>query len=583
MSTTLSAAEAMVRIRMALQGRDLAAARQIAEAARRNHSGDAALADAAGDLALRSGDVAAAIAHFGAACEIAPAMLDYRLNLAIALQSAGRHREVVALLEPHEKAGRALARYASVRALSHRALGDPAEAARWYEIALAAEPRQPRALHGRARVALDRGECDAVQRFDAALAVNPGDGDLWLGKAHALEIAGDLSGARLIAEQLCDQAPGFIPALKLLCSLRLAEGEEDFTAPFRKAAQRHPQDPNIPAEHAETLAGLDHADAAAQVAAEARQRFPGEPHFAFLEAVHAGSAGQWDRAEAIFATLADTRPLRFLNEARHAMRAQQIERVHALLDKALAGDPWDISAWALRGIAWRLGEDATSRSKAAWLHEQAGLVALRELAGRKGLVDDAAGELRAIHARSTMPLGQSLRGGTQTRGILFHRTEPILAELHEAIRATLELHREGLPAPDRTHPLLRHGSTGWKLAGSWSVRLCGGGETRVRNRGDHHTAHIHPQGILSSALYLVVPESARDAPADGDSPQGWLEIGRPPPDLGLDLPPLRVIEPREGHLALFPSTLYHGTTPFGGLGGGRERMTVAFDVVPAER
>ena len=38
---------------------------------------------------------------------------------------------------------------------------------------------------------------------------------------------------------------------------------------------------------------------------------------------------------------------------------------------------------------------------------------------------------------------------------------------------------------------------------------------------------------------------------------------------------VHVIEPAAGHLALFPSTLYHGTTAF----SAGERMTVAFDVV----
>ncbi|WP_291132797.1 putative 2OG-Fe(II) oxygenase [Erythrobacter sp.] len=572
---TLSAPEAMVRVRMAMERGDLAGARAVVEEARRAHPRDAALADAAGDIALKSGDAPAAAAHFAAACALAPAMMDYALNHAIALQRLERHAEALAAIAPHEKAGRGVARYGSVAALSHRALGQPGEAARWYEAALAAEPRHPRALHGRARVALERGEGDALARFDAALAVNPGDADLWLGKAQALEVAGDVTGARAIAEQVCAQAPGFIAALTFLAGLKHAAGEADWTSPFAEAAQKHPQDPNIPAAHAEAFAGLDHAAEAAEVAADARRRFPGEPHFALIEAVHRGSAGQWEEAEAIFAQLSDTRAMRHLHEARHALRARDLSRAHACLDRALAANPWDISAWALRGIAWRLGEDEASRAKAEWLHEQAGLVALRELVGRVGLVADAVAELRAIHARSTMPLGQSLRGGTQTRGILFHRTEPVLAELHEAIRATLEVHREGLPPLDESHPLLRHRETPWRLLGSWSVRLAGGG---APGSGDYHTAHIHPQGILSSALYLVVPEEAHAPVAEGELPQGWLEIGRPPPDLGLDLPPLRTIEPKEGHLALFPSTLYHGTTPF----GSAERMTVAFDVVTGD-
>lgn len=555
-------ADALAAIGMAMQRRDLAGARAIAEGARTAHPHDPVIADAAGDVALKSGDAHAAEAHFHTACALAPTVLDYALNHAIALQQLGRHDEVVERLAAHEAQGRPVARYGSVRALSHRSLGQPAEAARWYDAALAAEPRHPRALHGRARVALERGEADALQRFDTALAVNPGDADLWLGKAQALDVAGDLAGARSIAEQVCAQAPGFLAALSFLSGLRLAGKESDFTAPFRDAAARAPQDPNIAATHAETLAGLDFAAEAADVAADARRRFPQEKHFALLEAVHAGSAGDWERAEAIWSTLDHDTPTRALHEARHRIRAGDTARAEALLDRALAGDRWSISAWALRGIVWRM----TGDPREEWLHEQAGLVALRSLVGREGLVEDVVEELRALHAGSAMPLGQSLRGGTQTRGILFHRTEPLLAELHRAILDTLEVHREGLPPMDATHPLLRHRETPWQLAGSWSVRLAGGGASG----GDYHTAHIHPQGIVSSALYLVVPEEAH-----GDDQRGWLEVGRPPPDLHLDLPPLRSIEPQRGHLALFPSTLYHGTRPF----GSAERMTVAFDVV----
>lgn len=524
---------------------------------------DAGAAHQAGNIALRNGDAARAAQQFAAACKAAPGNLDFLIDHTIALQQLGQHREVIALLSAQEQAGTRNARYASVRATTHRALGEMAEAARWYDAALAVEPQRIRALHGRARTAIERGEADAVARFDAALAVNPGDADLWLGKAQALEVAGDLAGARGIAEQLCQQAPGFIAALTFLSGLRLAAGEADFTAPFREAAARLPQDPAIPAIHAETFAGLDYAAEAAEVAATARRRFPADPMFAFLEAVHAGSAGDWNRAEQVFAELDWDTPLRALHEARHRIRAGDTARAEALLDRALIGNPWDIEAWALRGIVWRLAGDV----RAEWLHAQAGLVELRPLEARAGLVGDVVGELRNLHAGSALPLGQSLRGGTQTRGILFHRTEPLLAELHQAIRDTLEVHRTGFPARDDTHPLLRHRDTPWKLAGSWSVRLAGA----KGSMGDYHTAHIHPQGILSSALYLVVPEEAH-----GAGQQGWLEVGRPPPDLRLDLPPIRAIEPKEGHLALFPSTLYHGTTGF----GSSERMTVAFDVVP---
>lgn len=551
-------AEVLAKIRHAMQRGDLISARAIADRAFVSYPDDAVIADTAGDLALKAGDAVTAELRFRKAARLQPDVLNFALNHAIALQRLARHREVLASLIPRENAGRSIARYASLRAASHRATGDLAEAARWYDRVLAIDPHHKRGLHGRARVALERGEADARARFDTALTNNPNEIDLWLGKAQAMDAGGEAEAARNLAEQICSKAPTYIPGLEFLSGLRLAAGEQDFAAPFVEAAKKAPQDANIPERHIATLAGLDYDAQAAEVAAAARHRFPDEPYFVLQQAVHTGTASQWDEAEALFAALPANLPGRALFEARHALRNRDLERAHVKLDEVLAIQPWNISAWALRGIAWRLGADP----RAQWLHEQDGLVQILPLHGRDDLVNDCASELRRLHKASAMPLGQSLRGGTQTRGILFQRTEPVFSELREAIVQTVSAYRTNLPDIDRDHPLLRHRDAPWDLAGSWSVRLTGG--------GDHHTAHIHPQGIISSALYLVVPEAA-----NGSTQEGWLEIGRPKQDLGLELPPIETIKPVEGYLALFPSTVYHGTTPF----ASAERMTVAFDVV----
>ncbi|MBU0668568.1 MAG: tetratricopeptide repeat protein [Alphaproteobacteria bacterium] len=513
-----------------------------------------------GSLALRMGEAADAESLFACAQKLAPDNPDFAINRAIALGRLDRHEEACGLLTGIEGQAAELPRYWSARGNAARAARKMEDAARSYERCLALEPQHPRGLHGRARVAIERGESDAETRFDTALALNPGEPDLWLGKAQALDVAGQSQAARQIMEQVTAQAPGWLEGLKFLAQLKLAAGESDFAGHYREAARRQPADPNIPRAHAEILAGLDHAPQAAQVASEARIRFPQDIGFALLEAVHAGSAGDDARAEAIFAGLALETPQRWIQEARHRIRTGEPERAGALLERALAIEPWNIAAWALRDIVWRLTDDP----RAGWLHGQEGMVQRLRLQGSDDLIDRCIIQLRELHAHSPLPLGQSLRGGTQTRGILFDRTEPVLAELHAAILAIIEDYRAGLPQPDPAHPLLRHAAAPLRLAGSWSVRLTGG--------GDHHTAHIHPQGVLSSALYLVVPEDAR-----GERQSGWLEVGRPPPDLRCDLAPLATIRPEPGHLALFPSTLYHGTTRF----GDKERMTAAFDVVPA--
>jgi len=121
-----------------------------------------------------------------------------------------------------------------------------------------------------------------------------------------------------------------------------------------------------------------------------------------------------------------------------------------------------------------------------------------------------------------------------------------------------------LPTPDPAHPFLSQPrDRPIRFAGSWSVRL--------RSNG-RHTNHVHPQGWISSAFYVSLPQRAQGEPEDA----GWFTLGSPDDRLGLELEPWRKIQPREGQLVLFPSWMWHGTVPF----RDGERLTVAFDVAP---
>lgn len=102
----------------------------------------------------------------------------------------------------------------------------------------------------------------------------------------------------------------------------------------------------------------------------------------------------------------------------------------------------------------------------------------------------------------------------------------------------------------------------FKVVRSWSVRLAPGGA---------HVDHLH-KAWISSAFYVALP-----AEVEAGGRAGWLRLGKP----GLiTTPPLeaeRWIQPRPGMLALFPSSMWHGTEAFG---DGAERLTIAFDVDP---
>ncbi|RDC59285.1 hypothetical protein HME9302_00472 [Alteripontixanthobacter maritimus] len=543
---------------------DVATARRLLAQLCAAYPNNAGLANTAGNVEMRAREFAAARDWFLQAVEAEPDALEYVLNLAIALSHLRQFDAGLRLLEPLAGTAQSSARYCAVRGALHYELRELYAASRWFDAALATEPTHAKALAGRARVALERAESDAVARFDTALARNPADPDGWLGKAQALEAVGDAEAARQLAEEIVRQGPNWLPGLTYLTQLNLASGMEDFTAPFASAVQQADAGVDI---WVEWIAHLDRADRhleALEAAKAGLAKHPDAPALLLAKSAQASAAGRMDEADAAFAALDDESVAAVFAKARHLMRRGEFIEAEVLLASAIAMKPGMVGAWAARDLCWRMLDD----ERAQWLHGQDGLVQLLPLEGDADVVHRAIPVLHQLHDVSCFPLGQSLRGGTQTRGILFDRTEPELRALHDALMATLETYRTNLPPRDDTHPLLSQRNLPWSIAGSWSIRLTGG--------GDYHTAHIHPEGLLSSALYCELPPAIQQqAGAASDSElQGALELGRAPPDLRMELEPLRVIRPRAGYLALFPSTLYHSTGPF----DAGTRLTTAFDV-----
>jgi len=207
--------------------------------------------------------------------------------------------------------------------------------------------------------------------------------------------------------------------------------------------------------------------------------------------------------------------------------------------------------------AWRLTGDRRRQA----LEGDERFVGVYDIADDIPSLSALAERLHGLHLALGQPLDQSVRGGTQTDGPLFSRIEPEIRALRAAIVAAVERHIAQLPAPQRGHPTLIEKRGPVRFAGSWSVRLPGAG---------FHSNHTHPAGWISSAFYVSLPENM------GSDQAGWLTLGQPQAELGLDLAPFRTIEPRPGRLVLFPSTMWHGTIPF----AAGERLTVAFDVAP---
>lgn len=172
-----------------------------------------------------------------------------------------------------------------------------------------------------------------------------------------------------------------------------------------------------------------------------------------------------------------------------------------------------------------------------------------------------AASLNQFHVLATHPLDQSLRHGSQTTRSLLHLSDPVVQAYFKALDEPIRAYLDLMQKPD--HPWSGRNTGKYKLAGAWSVKLKANG---------YHINHLHPQGWISSAYYVSLPQAVADAPGQ----QGWIKFGEPrwpTPGCGIE----KVVQPKEGLLVLFPSYMWHGTIPF----GEGERLTAPIDVVPA--
>jgi tetratricopeptide (TPR) repeat protein len=172
--------------------------------------------------------------------------------------------------------------------------------------------------------------------------------------------------------------------------------------------------------------------------------------------------------------------------------------------------------------------------------------------------------LERWHRYETHPLDQSLRGGSQTPRDLTTIDDPVIKAFYRALDEPIRRYMSAV-GNGQDHPLTARNTGDYRIAGGWSVRLQGGGK---------HVNHVHPEGWISSAYYVSVPEETRTD--SGHS--GWIKFAEPPFETRPPTPPEKWIRPEAGMLVLFPSYLWHGTEP---IHDGSVRVTAPFDAVPA--
>lgn len=427
-----------------------------------------------------------------------------------------------------------------------------------FDAALRLNPSSQSCVEGRARIALQLHEEKAVGLCARALAFHDHDPDLQFQMIHiaALELG---SEAIPLLETYVGRHPRDARAQDLLADLRAQAGAGDsFADGYLDALAQQPNDPALLISYWNILSHSGRHQQALESMDAHRALFEGDREFLMLEIAIAAHAGLIERSGELVERL-DDRPDAQLARGQHQLQTGRPDEAARFLEAVTTAEPDNFTAWSLLEAAWRL----TGDSRHHWLVGQPGLFGPVDLDLTAEQLAETASVLQPLHRARVQPIGQSVRGGTQTTGDLFTRHGSQFPAFIAALAEGIRKFHAGLPPADPRHPLLKYRDEGISFGPSWSVRLTGGG---------HHAAHFHPGGILSSACYISLPEEL----GDERDQSGWLEIGRPPGELGLDLPPLATIKPKPGRLVLFPSFLFHGTRPF----GAGERLTVAFDLVP---
>jgi Flp pilus assembly protein TadD len=180
-------------------------------------------------------------------------------------------------------------------------------------------------------------------------------------------------------------------------------------------------------------------------------------------------------------------------------------------------------------------------------------------------LSDLSEALQQLHSSNIHPVGQSLRQGSQIELDLERAPEPAIRAFTQAIEAPIRRFMMNLgPGND---PLRGRNTGGHRIKGAWSVRL--------RSSG-FHVNHHHPEGWISSACYIQLPDAVSK-----ESREGWLKFGEPGFPTNPALPAEYFVRPEPGLLVLFPSYMWHGTAPFSSQ-SNETRLTIAFDLLPSK-
>jgi tetratricopeptide (TPR) repeat protein len=492
-----------------------------------------------------------------------------RFGLTRTLNDLGRHdaaeTEARLLAEAHPKDPNAW----SLLATALRGQNRLPEAEAAYRRALAVEPNHAPSHHNLGSIysQLDRCE-EALESLERAEKLGVGGFELEFNRGRALLALYRIEEAERAFERAVASQPRHSEAQVNLARVRFMRGDPNFTREIAAAVAANPDDIGLHLTFGMVLrraSDLRGAEALLRDLIARKGALP-EARSALAEVLH--ELGHLKEAETEALEAAAASP----NDPRVIVPLVTILLARGKPDDAMPfiraqrkRGPLEQGWLAYEATAARLLGDARYHE----LYDYTRLVRSYEVPAPPGwgsiqhLNAALSKALDARHPFATHPLDQSLRNGSQTARDLVTDPDPAIQSILKAFEGPIDAYRQAIGI-DSKHPLSARNSGPGRYAGVWSVQL---------RREGFHVNHIHPQGWISSAYYVSVPDEV----ADITMMSGWLKFGEPRYPVPGAVPEC-FIKPQPGLLVLFPSYMWHGTNP---IHGPMPRTTIAFDAVPA--
>ena len=417
-------------------------------------------------------------------------------------------------------------------------LGRVSEAIQAYRDLLSREPNNATALHllGIALIQLARAD-EAIPPLQQAVTLAPDEAEYHAGLARAHHALGAHGQAVTSMQRAVELAPESHSLWSDLGAMLQTDGRNEHARrAYHMALERNPRH-NISRYNLATLAYREgDLSQAVEQLREVVNDNPGQPK---LRTTLAG----------------------YLLESGSV--ADALEHCEA----ALASNPRDLMAMTLKSIALtRLGQLDAARA----LMDLDILLHSETIAAPAGFADlDAFNSALETHVTAHPTLeyerkANATRGGRHTDNLMRDAERGPIEPLSRIFRRKVQRYLAKLPQ-DVDHPFLSQRPMRFKIQ-TWAV---------VMDTQGHQLAHTHPDGWISGVYYVRIPPQITD---DDSRHAGWIEFGRPLPELIADAKPdTRLICPSEGCLVLFPSYVYHRTLPFE---SDRHRISIAFDAIP---